>query len=37
MGYLRNLQPRQKARVKSLREAKGARAAVALAKKLAGR
>ena len=35
MGYLRNLPPLQKARVKSLRVRKGTRAAIALAKRLA--
>jgi hypothetical protein len=35
MGYLRSLKPRQKARVKALREAKGYPAAVKLAKRLA--
>ena len=36
MGYLRALKPRQKARVKALRAAKGVRPAIRLAKKLAG-
>ena len=35
MGHLRNLKARQKARVKALREAKGFRAAITLARKLA--
>jgi hypothetical protein len=35
MGHLRSLKPRQKARVKALRAAKGVRAAISLAKKLA--
>ena len=35
MGYVRNLGPRQKARVKALRAAKGVDAAISLAKKLA--
>jgi len=35
MGYLRGLKPRQKARVKALRAAKGVRAAISLAKRLA--
>jgi len=35
MGYLRTLKPRQKARVKALRTAKGVRPAIALARKLA--
>jgi hypothetical protein len=34
MGYLRNLKPRQKSRVKSLRVAKGVGPAIELAKKL---
>ncbi len=34
IGQLRNLKPRQKGQVKALREAKGVRAAIALAKKL---
>jgi hypothetical protein len=36
MGYVRNLGPRQKARVKALRAAKGVDEAISLAKKLAG-
>ena len=36
MGYIRNLGPRQKARVKALREANGIDEAISLAKKLAG-
>lgn len=35
IGYLRNLKPRQKARVKALRAKKGLRAAVAMARRLA--
>jgi hypothetical protein len=35
MGYVRNLGPRQKARVKALREAKGVNEAISFAKKLA--
>lgn len=35
MGYVRNLGPRQKARVKGLRESKGIEAAISLAKQLA--
>jgi len=35
MGYLRNLKPRQKARVKGLRATKGLRAAIAAARSLA--
>lgn len=35
MGYLRGLKPRQKARVKALRQAKGVKPALAFAKKLA--
>jgi hypothetical protein len=35
MGYLRSLKPREKARVKALRVAKGVRPAIALARKLA--
>jgi len=35
MGYVRNLGPRQKARVKALRAAKGIDAAIGLAKQLA--
>jgi hypothetical protein len=34
MGYMRNLKPTQKARVKKIREAKGIRSAIAAAKKL---
>ena len=34
LGHMRHLRPRQKARVKALRAAKGVRAAVALAKRL---
>jgi hypothetical protein len=37
MGYIRNLKPRQKARVKALKAAKGFRAAIGLAKQLAER
>jgi len=37
MGYLRNLKPRQKAQAKALRETKGIRAAIALARKLGTR
>jgi len=37
MGYLRTLKPREKARVKALRAAKGVRPAIALARQLAGR
>jgi hypothetical protein len=37
MGYLRSLKPRQKARVKVLRAAKGVRPAIAFAKRLANR
>ncbi len=36
MGHMRNLGPRQKARVKALRTAKGIDAAIRLAKQLAG-
>ena len=36
MGYLRNLRPAQKAQVKKLREAKGTKAAIQLAKRLGG-
>ena len=36
MGYMRNLGPRQKARVKALRAAQGIDAAIRLAKQLAG-
>ncbi len=35
MGYLRNLKPTQKARVKASRAAKGIRPAIALARRLA--
>jgi hypothetical protein len=35
MGYLRTLKPRQKARVKALRAAKGVRVAISTARKLA--
>ena len=35
MGYLRNLKPTQKSRVKTARTTKGIRAAIALAKRLA--
>ena len=35
MGYLRNLKPRQKARVKALRATRGFPAAIAMAKRLA--
>jgi hypothetical protein len=35
MGYLRGLKPRQKVRVKALRQTKGVRAAIAMARKLA--
>ena len=34
MGYLRSLKPRQKARVKALRTAKGVRSAISFARKL---
>ena len=37
MGYLRNLKPRQKDRVKTLRSARGVQAAIRFAKKLAKR
>ena len=37
MGYLRGLRPRQKARVKALRAAKGVRPAIAFARRLAKR
>jgi hypothetical protein len=37
MGYMRQLGPRQKARVKALKAAKGFPAAIALAKKLAAK
>jgi hypothetical protein len=36
MGHVRNLRPRQKARVKALRASKGIDAAIRLAKELAG-
>ncbi|MBZ5640688.1 MAG: hypothetical protein LAO51_18270 [Acidobacteriia bacterium] len=36
MGYLRNLKPRQKALVKALRKEKGFRAAIAMARRMAG-
>jgi hypothetical protein len=35
MGYIRSLKPRQKARVRALRESKGVEAAIVLARKLA--
>lgn len=35
MGHLRNLKPRQKARVKAVRATKGVRAAITLARRLA--
>ncbi len=35
MGYIRNLKPREKARVKALKRTKGFRAAIRLAKRLA--
>lgn len=35
MGYIRSLKPRQKARVRGVRETKGIEAAIALARKLA--
>jgi hypothetical protein len=35
MGYLRNLKPRQKARVRALRAQKGVEAAISFARKLA--
>ena len=35
MGYVRQLKPRQKARVRRIRETKGVRAAIAKARKLA--
>jgi hypothetical protein len=35
MGHLRNLKPRQKERVKTLRSARGVEAAIRFAKKLA--
>ena len=37
MGYVRQLKPRQKAQVRKIREAKGVRAAVSQAKRLANR
>ncbi len=37
MGHLRSLKPRQKARVKALRAAKGVRPAIAFARRLAKR
>jgi hypothetical protein len=37
MGRLRSLKPRQKARVKALRAAKGVRPAIAFAKRLSNR
>jgi hypothetical protein len=37
IGYMRTLKPRQKAQVKTLREAKGIQAAIALARKLGER
>jgi hypothetical protein len=37
MGHLRNLKPREKARVKALRVDKGIRVAISMAKKLAQR
>ena len=37
LGYIRQLKPRQKARVKKVRSQKGYPAAIAMAKKLAGR
>jgi hypothetical protein len=37
MGHLRSLKPRQKTRVKALRAAKGVRAAIAFARRLAKR
>lgn len=37
IGYMRNLKPRQKAQVKTLRESKGIQAAIALARKLGER
>jgi hypothetical protein len=36
MGYIRNLGPRQKARVKALRVSEGVDAAITLARQLAG-
>ncbi len=35
MGYIRSLKPRQKSKVRALREAKGIESAIVLAKKLA--
>ncbi len=35
MGYIRSLKPRQKSRVRALRESKGVEAAIVLARKLA--
>ncbi len=35
MGYIRSLKPREKARVRALRESKGVEAAIVLARKLA--
>jgi len=35
MGYMRQLKPRQKAQVRRIREAKGVRVAIALARKVA--
>jgi hypothetical protein len=35
MGYMRQLKPRQKAQVRKIKEAKGVRAAIARAKRLA--
>jgi hypothetical protein len=35
MGYIRNLKPKEKARVRALRATKGIRPAIALAKRLA--
>ncbi len=35
MGYIRSLKPRQKSRVRALRESKGIAAAIVLARKLA--
>ena len=37
LGYMRQLKPRQKSQVRSVREKKGMQAAVRLAKKLAGK
>ena len=37
MGYMRQLGPRHKARAKAVKESKGFHAAIALAKKLAGK